>query len=62
MAKLRNISPDEREVPLVGRFVGVDEVIEVPDDVYEAHSWPEETWAVVAAPKPGKSAPITKEV
>lgn len=62
MAKLRNISPDEHEVPVLGRSVGVDEVVHVPDDVFEAHSWPDTIWQVVSAPKPSKPAPIAEEV
>ena len=50
MAKVRNISDDERFVPLLGQSVASDAVVEVPDDVFSAFSWPETTWAVVTGP------------
>lgn len=52
--------PDGVDVACSGQLIasGVkpDEVIEVPDEVYEAHGWSEELWAVVT---PAKK--ITKE-
>lgn len=57
--KIRYIGtePDGVELVCSGTFFGVvkpDEVIEVPDEVHAAHSWSEELWAVVAAPKTKK--------
>jgi hypothetical protein len=62
MAKLRNVSPDTLSVPLLGVTVEPDQVLEVPDGVYEQYAWPESLWAVVAAAKPSKSAATAEEV
>lgn len=56
MAKLRNISPDPLDVPLLGRTVDVDEVVEVPDELFKQHSWADTLWSEVG----GKSKTTTK--
>lgn len=63
MAKVRNVSPDTLVVPLLGgRVVEPDEVVEVGDDLFLEHDWPESTWAVVSAPKRKLApAPTTEE-
>lgn len=54
MAKLRNVSADTLTVPMVGASVGPDEVLTVPDEMFEQYAWPETLWSVVSA-KPSKS-------
>jgi len=51
MAKLRNITDETLNVPLVGRDVAPDEQIEVSDAVWAQHAWPETVWAEVAVPR-----------
>ena len=48
MGTVRNISADPRNVPLLGRHVDVDEVLEVSDELLdpEAHFWDPEVWVV----------------
>jgi hypothetical protein len=59
MAKLRNISPDTLIVPLLGRSVDPDEVVEVADALLEQYAWPDTLWAVVT---PSKKPTESKEV
>lgn len=54
MAKLRNVSDSDLYLAPVGRAVVMDEVVEVPDDVFQAHAWPESLWAVVAPGRKNK--------
>lgn len=61
MAKLRNVSPDTLSVPLLSATVEPDQVLDVPDVVFAEYAWPESLWAVVSAPKPGKSV-VTEEI
>lgn len=61
MAKVRNISNEELSVPLLGRSVEPDTVVEVDDDVFNAHAWPETTWAVVTPAKKKTSDSSEKE-
>ncbi len=49
--KLRNISPDPLQVPLLGVTVEPDTVVEVADDVFAQYAWPETLWAVVTPVK-----------
>lgn len=38
---------------------GPDEILEVPDEVFAGHVWPEELWSVVSGPQddaPAKSS------
>lgn len=55
MAKLRNVSADTLELRLNGgdwsATAEPDQVVEVPDDLYEQHAWPEDVWAVVSTRK-----------
>lgn len=55
MAKLRNVSDDTLLLGPVGVEVAPDEVVEVPDDVFNQHSWAESLWAVVSSPKKSTS-------
>ena len=55
MATLRFLLPEPHEVPLLGRVLEPDEAVEVDDDVFKEHAWPESTWAVVDGPKGRKS-------
>jgi hypothetical protein len=43
---VRNIGPERISVPLLGRDIDPDEVVEVPDEYLEDYAWPEETWKV----------------
>jgi hypothetical protein len=52
VATVRNISPDRRRVPLLGRDVDSDEVVEVPDELAWGYAWPAEDWAVEAPDPP----------
>lgn len=57
--KVRYIGPDPDGVEVIcsGTLMGTvkpDEVIEIPDDVYEKHAWSEELWAVVTPAKTKK--------
>lgn len=47
MAKLRFVANEPHDVPVLGRSVEPDELVTVDDDVFKAHDWPEENWAVV---------------
>lgn len=48
MAQLRFRGDERHEVPLLGRAVEPDELVEVPDDLYAEVSWPSAYWTVVA--------------
>lgn len=48
MAKIRNAGPQAVTLVCVGRAVDVDEVIEIPDEVFGQFSWPEELWEVLS--------------
>ena len=54
MTKLRNVSTDTLELRLLGRVVAPDEVVDVPDDVFAEHAWPETLWAVVTPARKDK--------
>lgn len=51
MAKLRNISADTLNVPLLGMDVEPDHIVDVPDEVFHAYAWPESVWQVVKQTK-----------
>ena len=51
MAKVRFIGSEPHDVPLVGRTVEPDELVEVDDAVFSSREWPESHWAVVSEPK-----------
>ncbi|MGZ6836777.1 MAG: hypothetical protein ACXVGE_13055 [Blastococcus sp.] len=58
MAKVRNVSDSPLELRLDGliRTADLDEVIEVPDELFAAHSWSESLWAVVTPAKSNKKS------
>lgn len=47
MASVRYIGDEPRSVPLLGREVQPDELIELPDAVVQEYDWPESSWDVV---------------
>ena len=49
MPKVRNVADTARIIPAVGVVVDVDEVFDVPQDVFDAHAWPDEIYEVVDA-------------
>lgn len=51
--KLRNISADTLSLalPELTLTAEPDELIEVPDDVYDRYAWPDTVWSVVGTPK-----------
>jgi hypothetical protein len=49
--RIRLIANEERFIPLIGKVVGVDEVFEVSDEVFESRVWPEDTFEIVASIK-----------
>lgn len=61
MAKLRNVSADTLNVPLLGAMVEPDHVLDVPDAVFEQYAWPESLWAVVSTTKPSKTTTASEE-
>jgi len=64
MAKLRNVSGEAREVPLLGnRVVEPDEVVDVDDELLdpEQYVWPESTWQVQVERKPAKGKAAASE-
>lgn len=57
MARLKNVSGEAREVPLLdNRIVEPDEVVDVADELLAEFVWPETTWQVEADKKPAKGA------
>lgn len=54
MAKLRNRSDDTLETRVSGRTytTAPDALLDLPDDVYLAHAWPETLWTEVDVPRP----------
>ena len=58
MSKVKNISGGELDVPLLGRSVAADEVLDVPDFQADGTSpvvWPPDKWEPVAD-KPAQAA------
>lgn len=56
MAKIKNVSGEDRIVPALGhRLVLAGQVIEVPDDAAESYTCQVPTWEAVKEPK-AKSA------
>lgn len=63
MASVRNISDDTLEVRCSGVSLGEvapDAVLNVDDDLFAGHAWPETVWAVVAASQPTAPAQPTE--
>jgi hypothetical protein len=56
VAKLRNISPDTLQVPLLGATVEPDQVVDVPDQLFKDYAWPDSLWSVVSAKKTEKES------
>jgi hypothetical protein len=49
VARLKNVSGEAREVPLLdNRVVEADEIVEVDDQLLTDYTWPETTWQAVA--------------
>lgn len=47
MGRVKNVSGEAREVPLLGnRVVEPDEVVDVADELLAEFAWPESTWKV----------------
>ena len=64
MGRLKNVSGEAREVPLLGnRVVEPDEVVDVDDELLdpEQYVWPASTWQVQADKKPAKGKAATAE-
>ena len=56
MGRLKNVSGEAREVPLLdNRVVEPDEVVDVDDQLLEEFAWPASTWQVEADKKPAKA-------
>ena len=52
MARLKNVSGEARQVPLLdNRVVEADEIVEVDDQLLDDFTWPESTWQVQAESK-----------
>jgi hypothetical protein len=51
MAKLRNITDETLHVPLAGRDVAPDDVIDISDAVWAQYAWPETVWSEVEVPR-----------
>lgn len=51
MAKVRFVGSEPHTVPLVGREVQPDELVELPDAVVQEYDWPEASWEVVDSGK-----------
>lgn len=63
MAKVRLIAAEERLVPWLGqRLVHPDEVVEVPDDQFDAYVCQPGTWQPVEEPKTAKPIKRTAAV
>lgn len=65
MGRLKNVSGEAREVPLLGnRVVEPDEVVDIDDELLAEFAWPESTWQVQAEKKAakGKQAEASGEV
>lgn len=49
MAQVRFVGDEPYLVPLLGREVQPDELVELPDVVVQEYAWPESLWKVVHA-------------
>lgn len=57
MATLRSKADCDLSVaPLGGRLVSPDELVEVDDETYQAHTWDPDTWDVIDAPEDPRTA------
>jgi hypothetical protein len=50
MVQIRNISRESLHVPLLGRVVEPDELVEIDDVLLAGHVWPPTTWRVETEP------------
>lgn len=56
MGRLKNVSGEAREVPLLGnRVVEPNEIVDVDDELLAEFVWPESTWQVQADKKQAKA-------
>ena len=57
MGRLKNVSGEAREVPLLGnRVVEPDEIVDIDDELLAEYVWPEATWQVEPDKKPAKGS------
>lgn len=49
--KLRFLGDQPHDVRVLGRVVEPDELVDVPQDVFDAYAWPESLWS----PEPGRA-------
>jgi hypothetical protein len=47
MARVRNNAGEPRYVPVVGRVLDSDELVEIPDEVFDRFDWSTPLWDVV---------------
>jgi len=60
MARVRYLGPEQVTVPELGRTVEPDQIIEVPDDRFEAYVCQVTNWEAVEEPRPqhDEAAPL----
>lgn len=56
MGRLKNVSGEAREVPLLNRVVEPDEEIDVDDELLAEFAWPESTWKAATTKKAATKA------
>lgn len=67
MAKIQNVSGVDLFVPVLGREVKADDVVEVDDALYESfvpeaeHRSPDHPWSGIEAPAKAKKAAKSKD-
>jgi hypothetical protein len=66
MARLKNVSGETKEVPLLANLglplvVEADEVVEVPDEAFAEFAWPESTWQVTKPAAKQAAKPADQE-
>lgn len=60
MARVRYVGDEPRDVPLLGRSVEPDELVEVDDEVFTPYDWPEAQWSVVEKAKTNQKKSTAK--
>jgi SAP domain len=62
VGSIKNLSPDDRYVPLIDRQVAAGETVDVPDDVLDParHAWDNTVWDVTGG-DPRSLAELKKE-
>ena len=48
MPKVRFIGSEPHDVPLLGRSVEPDELVEVDAETFKSREWPDALWAVIS--------------